>query len=94
MSKVIRTRNGEIINFANIIEVSVMEGEAQGENGDISTVFAAVAFDVYGEKRELALYDTVEEADEILNLFAAWLSLSNEVLFDFSAENAEAEKVT
>jgi len=95
MSKIIRTRNGEIINFANIIEVSVMEGEAQDKNnGDITTVYAVIASDILKKDRELAVYDDENEADYMLNLLAAWLSLSNEVLFDFSAEKEEDEKVT
>jgi len=95
MTKVIRTQNGEIINFANIIEISVMEGEAQDrKDGEISTVYAVIASDIQKKDRELAVYDTESEADDMLNLFAAWLSLSNEVLFDFSAETEEEEKVT
>jgi|GEM_PF-6433482 len=95
MAKVIRTQNGEIINFANIIEVAVMEGEAQDKkDGDISTVNVVVATDVLGKERELALYDTINEADEALHLFSAWLAYSSEVLFDFSEAKAENEKVT
>lgn len=81
--KVIRTQNGELINFANIIEVSVMSGETQ-ESGKAVKAFGVVAVDTLGKERQLLISETEDAADKIFNEMTAWVAYSTEGLFDFS----------
>jgi hypothetical protein len=86
--KIIRTQGGDLVNFANIIEIFASEGEVQSK-GQSTKAYAIIANDTLGKERQLGIYDTETEADNSLKELTVWLAVSNEVLFDFGAIGEE-----
>jgi hypothetical protein len=82
MLKIIKTQNGDLINFANLIEIGLAEGEGINERKETVTMFALIAVDTLGKDRELGLFDTQSQSEKVSNLLEYFLAFSTEVIFD------------
>jgi len=89
MLKIIKTQNGELLNYDKIIEISLAEGEGLNESKETLTLYGVISFDVLGKERSLALYDTFAEAESAMELLTFWLASSSEIMFEMPDDNSE-----
>ena len=82
MLKIIKTPNGDLLNFAHIIEIKAVEGEGVNAKKETVTMYGITALDVCGKDRDIGIYDTLEEMSEVLGMLEFFLSGSTESLFE------------
>jgi hypothetical protein len=87
--KIIITFNGDIVNFRNIIEVAIMEGEVQNNDGALEKAVAVAAIDVLGQERTLGIFAKQEDAAEMLDRLKFWLTFGGSAFFEFKEEAPE-----
>jgi hypothetical protein len=80
--KIIKTENGELINFANIIEINLVEGEGKNEDGKETTIFGVVAIDIIGKTHDLALYEAINNAENAIIDIFEWVELGKFDVFE------------
>ena len=86
MLKIIKTQNGDLINYANIVEIHLAEGEGINDNRQATTMFALVANDTSGKELELGIFDTQAQLEEVFGGLEIFLSYSTETLFEVPDE--------
>jgi hypothetical protein len=80
--KIIKTENGELINFANIIEINLVECNGKNEDGKEATMFGVVATNILGKEHELAIYETIDEAEKAIQNIVDWIEMEKLNVFE------------
>jgi hypothetical protein len=91
MLKIIKTQNGDLVNFANIVEIHLAEGEGTNESKETVTMFALVANDTAGKEHELGIFDTQTQLEKVLEMLEFFLALSVETMFEIPLEIDEGD---
>jgi hypothetical protein len=89
--KIIKTENGELINFAHIIEIRPVEGDGVNEAKENVTMFGIVALDTLGKERDLGIFDTEGEMQEVFTQLMFFLYGSTESIFEIGGRNGETK---
>lgn len=95
MSQTIVTQTGSLVNYANIISMSVEKGEILDEStGQTSEKVAVVGTDITGETLVFGAYDSFYTANSVFSEVVKWLKNNAFPLFEVplakEKENAHA----
>ncbi|MBR1422699.1 MAG: hypothetical protein IJ571_04570 [Ruminococcus sp.] len=77
MAKTIVTQFGEMLNYDNIVKISVVTNWEDAEiskDGTISPDFEMIGRDITGTDNPMGVYDTPEDAENAVKALYKWLS--------------------
>ncbi len=95
MLKSIITQTGSLVNYANMISISIEKGELLDEStGQTSEKVAVIGTDTTGETVIFGTYDSFYSANNVLSDIIKWLKNNAFTLFEIppakEMENAHA----
>lgn len=87
MAKTLVTLDRKLVNYANVVSISVEHGDYSGDDGEeISSVYGLIAFDVTNSMHVLGVYDDRLKAVEANNKLKSWLECEAFGVYDLNAE--------
>ncbi len=87
MAKTLVTLDRKLVNYANIVSISVEQGDYSGEDGDISSdVYGLIAVDVANSMHVLGVYEDRFKAVKAENKLKNWLECEAFGVYDLDAE--------
>lgn len=90
MAKSISTVDKKLVNYANIVVISVEQGEYSDDNGNVSSdVYGLIATDITNNMHILGVYDSKNEADAAENKLKKWLECEAFGIYDMNASEGD-----
>lgn len=87
MAKTLVTLDRKLVNYANIVSISVEQGDYSGDDGEESSnVYGLIAFDVANSMHVLGVYEDRLKAVEAENKLKKWLECEAFGVYDLDAE--------
>ncbi len=87
MAKTLVTLDRKLVNYANIVSISVEQGDYSGDDGEESrNVYGLIAFDVANSMHVLGVYEDRFKAVEAENNLKKWLECEAFGVYDLNAE--------
>lgn len=87
MAKTLVTLDRKLVNYANVVSISVEPGDYSNDDGEkIGDVYGIIAFDVTNSMHVLGVYEDREKAVEANNKLKSWLECEAFGVYDFNAE--------
>lgn len=95
MAKTIVTQFGEMLNYDNIVKISVItnweDAEIDEESGTIKPDFEMIGKDITGMDIPMGIYDTPEEAENAVKALHDWLSSESYAVYEIpQSQGADA----
>lgn len=90
MAKSISTVDKKLVNYANIVVISVEQGEYSDDNGNISgDVYGLIATDITNNMHILGVYESKSEADAAENKLKKWLERETFGIYDMNGSEGD-----
>lgn len=87
MAKTLVTLDRKLVNYANIVSISVEPGDYLGDDGEDSrNVYGLIAFDVTNSMHILGVFNDRLKAVEAENKLKKWLEREAFGVYDLNAE--------
>lgn len=89
MAKTLVTLDRKMVNYDNIVSVSVEYGTYSGDDGEESDAYGLIAFDVANSMHVLGVFDSRAKAYEAESKLRKWLECEAFGVCDINADGGD-----
>lgn len=90
MAKTIVTLDRNLVNYENIVYISIEQGDYSGDNGEVtSDVYGLIAIDVGNNMHVLGVYEDKSKAAAAENKLRKWLDCEAFGVYDLESKGDE-----
>lgn len=94
MAKSIITESGDIVNYGNIVAITVKLCDVENDNGQLwNNVYGVIAIDVNNSEHLLGAYQSEKEAVEAKNKLKNWLQIESYGIFAISNDGGDNDSI-
>lgn len=86
MAKTIVTLDKKLVNYENIVSISVEQGDYSGDNGKVSDIYGLIAIDVGNNMHVLGVYEDRSEAAAAERKLRKWLECEAFGVYDLEGD--------